>query len=115
MPKRYWLVVGMFLLSMLLYVDRVCISAAKKDIASELHLSETQMGWILSAFALGYALFQVPARPMADRFGPRAILGAVVTAWSIFTALMPGPVARRRSRLQFRDRRVSRLQARSLP
>jgi hypothetical protein len=38
-PTRYWLVFGMFLLSVLLYVDRVCISSAKSDIASELKLA----------------------------------------------------------------------------
>lgn len=86
-PKRYWLVVGMFLLAMLLYVDRVCISAAKNDIEQDLGLSETQMGWVLSVFALGYALFQVPAGLMADRLGPRKILSSVVTFWSLFTAL----------------------------
>ena len=31
MPKRFLLVFGTFLLAMLLYVDRVCISAAKKE------------------------------------------------------------------------------------
>lgn len=87
MPKRYWLVFGMFLLSMLLYVDRVCISSAKSAIALDLGLSEKQMGWLISAFALGYALFQVPSGILADRFGPRVILSAVVTFWSLFTAL----------------------------
>ncbi len=87
MPKRYWLVVGMFLLSMLLYVDRVCISSAKGEIQRDLHLSETQMGWVLSVFALGYALFQVPTGMMADRLGPRKVLSGVVTFWSLFTAL----------------------------
>jgi MFS transporter, ACS family, glucarate transporter len=86
-PTRYWLVCGMFLLSMLLYVDRVCISSAKSNIAADLRLSDTQMGWVLSIFALGYALFQVPSGLMADRLGPRIILSAVVTFWSIFTAL----------------------------
>src|SRR6185295_13275682 len=61
MPTRYWLVFGMFLLSMLLYVDRVCISAAKDDIARDLRLTNTQMGWVLSIFALGYALVQIPS------------------------------------------------------
>jgi ACS family glucarate transporter-like MFS transporter len=86
-PTRFWLVFGMFLLSMLLYVDRVCISAAKTNIASDLQLSDTQMGWVLSIFALGYALFQVPSGILADRYGPRKILTAVVTFWSFFTAL----------------------------
>lgn len=77
----------MFLLSMLLYVDRVCISSAKENIAADLKLTDTQMGWVLSIFALGYAIFQVPSGIMADRFGPRLILSAVVTIWSMFTAL----------------------------
>lgn len=86
-PTRYWLVFGMFLLSMLLYVDRVCISSAKSEIALDLSLTDKQMGWVLSSFALGYALFQVPCGILADRFGPRIILSAVVTFWSFFTAL----------------------------
>jgi MFS transporter, ACS family, glucarate transporter len=86
-PTRFLLVLGMFLLSMLLYVDRVCISSAKNEIAADLRLSDTQMGWVLSIFALGYALFQVPSGILADRFGPRLILSAVVTFWSFFTAL----------------------------
>ena len=86
-PTRYWLVVGMFLLSMLLYVDRVCISSAKDTIAHDLRLTDTQMGWVLSIFALGYALVQVPSGILADRYGPRRILSSVVTAWSLFTAL----------------------------
>src|SRR3954468_8924658 len=41
----------------------------------------------LSAFALGYALFQVPAGMFADRFGPRLALALVVALWSFFTGL----------------------------
>ncbi len=87
MKGRHWVVFGMFLLSLLLYVDRVCISVAKDPIAGELHLSDKAMGWILSAFALGYALFQVPGGLMADRFGPRRVLTGIVTFWSALTAL----------------------------
>ncbi|MDW7694840.1 MFS transporter [Flammeovirgaceae bacterium SG7u.111] len=86
-PKRYLLVMGTFLLAVLLYVDRVCISVAKGPITSELGLSDKQMGWILSAFALGYALLQTPAGMVADKLGPRKTLAAVVTFWSIFTSL----------------------------
>ncbi len=53
MAKRHLLVLGTFLLAMLLYVDRVCISAAKDAITADLGLSDTQFGWVLSAFALG--------------------------------------------------------------
>lgn len=86
-PVRYWMVLGMFSLSMLLYVDRVCISAAQTVMAADLALSNTQMGWVLSSFALGYALLQVPSGALVDRLGPRVVLSAVVAFWSLFTAL----------------------------
>jgi len=84
---RYGVAGGMFLLALLLYIDRICISVAKDDIASELSLSDTAMGWVLSAFALGYALLQIPSGLMADRLGPRKVLSAIVTFWSVLTAL----------------------------
>ena len=87
MPKRFLLVFGTFLLAMLLYIDRVCISAAEKEVAASLDLTDTQMGWVMSAFALGYALCQIPSGMLADRFGPRRILTVVVCSWSLFTAL----------------------------
>lgn len=87
MKQRYWLVVGTFALSLLLYIDRICISAAKADVTRDLQLTDTQFGWVLSAFALGYALFQTPGGMMADKFGPRRVLSVIVVFWSAFTAL----------------------------
>jgi MFS transporter, ACS family, glucarate transporter len=86
-PQRHLVVVATFLLSFLLYVDRVCISTAKGPIVAELGLTDAQFGWVLSAFAFGYALFQTPAGALADRYGARRILAAVVTFWSLFTGL----------------------------
>ena len=85
--KRHLLLLGTFLLSVLLYVDRACIATAKGDITSELGLSDTQWGWVMAAFALGYALFQTPTGAIADRFGPRVLLTSVVVLWSLFTGL----------------------------
>lgn len=86
-PKRYFMVMGTFLLALLLYVDRVCISVAKEPISAALDLSDKQMGWVLAAFSLGYALFQTPAGMLSDALGPRKVLSAIVTIWSGFTAL----------------------------
>ncbi|MEM6318708.1 MAG: MFS transporter [Bacteroidota bacterium] len=84
---RHWVAAGMFLLALLLYIDRVCISVAKDPIAGDLNLSDKAMGWVLSAFALGYALMQVPSGMMADRYGPRKVLAGIVAFWSGLTAL----------------------------
>lgn len=86
-PRRFVFVLAAFLLMVLLYVDRVCISTAEEYIAADLGLSKTAMGWILSAFALGYALCQTPAGMLADRLGPRRTLSAIVAFWSLFTGL----------------------------
>lgn len=87
MPRRYLVVVATFFLSFLLYVDRVCIATAKDPIMADLSLSEKQFGWILSIFALGYALFQTPSGMAADKFGPRKLLASIVAIWSLFTGL----------------------------
>lgn len=85
--RRYLFFAGTFLITLLLYIDRVCISAAKDSIANDLYLSDIQMGWVLSAFALGYALFQVPGGAMGDTFGVRKVMTSIMVLWSIFTAL----------------------------
>jgi ACS family glucarate transporter-like MFS transporter len=74
-------------LSFLTYFDRVCMMRAKGDIAATLHLSTQQMGWVLGAFWLAYALFEIPSGWLCDRFGPRITLTRIVLAWSLFTAL----------------------------
>ncbi len=86
-PRRFLFVFGTFFISLFMYIDRACISAAKEPITGDLGLTDNQMGWVLSAFALGYALFQVPGGLMSDRFGPRKVLAGIISAWSLFTAL----------------------------
>ena len=87
LPLRFILVFSTFLLALLLYIDRVCISVAKGPISTDLSLTEQQMGWGFSAFALGYAFFQVPSGMFADKYGARKILTIIVSIWSLFTAL----------------------------
>jgi ACS family glucarate transporter-like MFS transporter len=86
-PRRYLLVLAAFLLMVLLYVDRACVSVAKGDVARDLGLSNPQMGWVFGAFSLGYALCQTPAGMLADRLGPRRVLAVIVAFWSVFTGL----------------------------
>ncbi|MEM1136254.1 MAG: MFS transporter [Bacteroidota bacterium] len=86
-PVRHKMVAGTFILAMIVLFDRILISVAKDPVAADLSLSDKQMGWVLSIFALGYALFQTPSGYMADKHGARKVLTAVVSLWSIFTAL----------------------------
>ncbi len=76
-----------FLISAIAYLDRVNISIAGKTIATEYGLSNIQLGYVFSAFVLGYALFQAPGGRLADRFGPRWMLTIGVVWWGVFTTL----------------------------
>tara|TARA_R110000868_G_scaffold77924_7_gene222827 strand:+ start:32 stop:1300 length:1269 start_codon:yes stop_codon:yes gene_type:complete len=84
--KRYGFFAGSFLITLLLYIDRVCISSAKDSISGDLNLNDIEMGWVLSAFALGYALFQVPGGALGDKYGVRKVMTSIMVIWSIFTA-----------------------------
>jgi WD40 repeat protein/sugar phosphate permease len=74
-------------LSLITYLDRVCIARAQHDIQRDLGFSDAALGLVFSAFTLGYALFEVPAGYLGDTLGARAILTRIVLAWSLFTAL----------------------------
>lgn len=86
-PRRYILVFITFLLTLILYIDRACISVAKEPISDSLHLTPEQMGWVFAMFSLGYALLQTPSGLFADRTGPRKVLTLIVSLWSLLTAL----------------------------
>lgn len=73
---RYLVVAVTALMAVLLYLDRFCISFAELFIQEELRLTDTQVGWMLSAFFWTYALGQVPAGWLTDRFGSRRMLTA---------------------------------------
>jgi len=83
-----WLVVfWMFVISAIAYLDRVNISIAGQFIQKELNFTNTQLGWVFSAFVLGYALTQAPGGRLADRFGPRRVIALGTLWWGVFTAL----------------------------
>ena len=83
---RWLLVFWLFAVSAIAYLDRVNISIAGQAIAHEFHLNNIQLGWVFSAFVLGYALFQAPAGRLADKIGARKVLGLAVLWWAVFTS-----------------------------
>jgi MFS transporter, ACS family, glucarate transporter len=83
---RYWVIVFAVSLAILSYIDRVCISQAMPVISRDLGLSKTDQSWVFGAFALAYALFEIPGGWMGDWMGPRKVLMRIVLWWSTFTA-----------------------------
>jgi MFS family permease len=83
---RYWVIFFAVTLSVVTYIDRVALSLSRKQVATDLHLTDEQMGLVFGAFALSYALFEVPSGWMGDMWGPRRVLMRIVVWWSAFTA-----------------------------
>jgi len=83
---RWLLILCLFVLSAVAYLDRVNLSIASAKLTVEFGISNVRLGFVFSSFLLGYALFQTPAGWLADRFGPRRVLTAGVLWWGIFSA-----------------------------
>jgi sugar phosphate permease len=64
------------------YIDRGSLAIANTTIRADLGISATRMGVLLSMFSLAYAVSQLPAGFLLDRFGERIILGTAMFLWS---------------------------------
>ena len=83
---RYLVVAVTSFAALWMYIDRVCFSTLAPDVGAELGISPKDMSWVLGAFFLTYALFQIPIGSLADVYGPRVILTTAIVAWSLCTA-----------------------------
>jgi MFS family permease len=73
----------------ILYLDRVCMGAVVQSASfqRDLGLNKDRVGDVLASFFFAYALGQLPAGWLADRFGPRRMLVTYILLWSLFTGL----------------------------
>jgi MFS family permease len=74
-------------LAILTFLDRIAISVAGPRIQQDLGITPERWGWVLGAFVLAYALFEVPTGAMGDRSGHARVLTRIVLWWSGFTCL----------------------------
>jgi MFS transporter, ACS family, solute carrier family 17 (sodium-dependent inorganic phosphate cotransporter), other len=82
-----------FLAACLAYTDRVNISVAALAMQQEFGWSQTQKGFILSSFFIGYMLCLLLSGWLATRFGGKRLLGLAVVIWSVCTLLTPAASA----------------------
>src|SRR6478672_605790 len=83
---RYLVVAVTALAALWMYIDRVCFSTLAPDVGAELGIAPHDMSFVLGAFFLTYALFQIPIGSLADVYGPRVVLTVAIVAWSLCTA-----------------------------
>lgn len=84
---RYCVLILLFFLILITYLDRVCISLVGVRIKNEFKLSNAQFGYVLGVFSLAYALFEIPAGMLGDKIGQKKVFIRIVLWWSLFTAL----------------------------
>lgn len=87
MERRHWVLALLVLLSIITFLDRLCIAAAGPLMQDELKIPPEKWGLVLGAFVLAYGLFEIPTGVMGDRFGHRSTLTRIVLWWSGFTML----------------------------
>jgi ACS family glucarate transporter-like MFS transporter len=69
-------------------LGRLNLAIAGKFLQEEFRFTNEVMGWILGAFAFGYALFQIPCGWAGDRYGPHRTLTLAILWWSTLTVLL---------------------------
>jgi MFS family permease len=69
------------------YIDRAAISIALAQIGKDFSLQASDLGIVISAFFLGYAIMQVPGGWLADRIGSKPVVIATIAMWSLFTVM----------------------------
>jgi predicted MFS family arabinose efflux permease len=76
----------LFAVNVLNFYDRVALGALLEPIRHEFHLSDAQLGALVTWFVIIYALAGVPLGRLADRVSRRRLLAAGVTVWASLTA-----------------------------
>src|SRR5580693_8928698 len=84
-PVRLVLLVSAALL--VNYIDRGNLATAVPLVQDELRLSQTQIGFLLSAFYYSYVAAMVPAGWLGERYGAHRVLAAGIVIWSAATLL----------------------------
>ena len=83
---KYVVLAFLCLIAVIAYVKRVGINSAFGPIQDDLRIGTEKFGAIGTAFLIGYALAQLPAGWLADRWGSKNTLVLYACLWSFFTA-----------------------------
>ena len=83
------------------YIDRNNVSTVASIFERDLHLTNTQIGFVCSAFAYPYLIFQIIGGWVSDRFGARIGLIVCGVIWASAT-LLTGTVSSLAAVLFFR-------------
>lgn len=86
---RHQILATATLVAFLMYLDRICLAdiIGSSSFKKEIPLTTDQTDWVKLVFFWAYALFQVPAGWLSDRFNGRLLITIYIALWSVFTAM----------------------------
>jgi len=87
LPNKYKVLLMVWLLQFVNYLDRINLSIAAPTMMKQLSIAPKHFGFVLAAFTFGYAIAQIPGGYLADRFGAKRLLIVSPILWSAFTGL----------------------------
>lgn len=85
---RHQILATATMVAFLMYLDRICLAqiVSSDSFQKSVALEGWQIDWVKGAFFWAYALAQVPAGWLSDRFGTRTLITIYIAMWSVFTA-----------------------------
>lgn len=86
MKKRHAVVGLLGILSVITFLDRMAIAVTGPAVQKDLGITPEQWGWVLGAYVIAYAVFEVPSGALGDKHGYRKELTRITLWWSVFTA-----------------------------
>ncbi|MDH4619240.1 MFS transporter [Brevibacillus sp. AY1] len=84
---RYFVLLIVWLLYVVNYFDRIAVLTFLPFIQQDLNLTPAEVGQLASTFFFAYALGQVSAGFLADKFGPKKIMNIAIIVFTAITAL----------------------------
>jgi sugar phosphate permease len=84
----WWVLVLLLIGGIINYLDRASLSLAAPEMIEELDLTTTDIGLMGTVFSWTYAVMQLPAGWIVDRFGSKPVYAISIALWSGAIAAM---------------------------
>ena len=87
MERKWWTLVAVAVGTFMLLLDVTIVNVALPDIQQALNASLADLQWVIDAYALTLAAFQLTAGSLADRFGRRKVFAIGIVVFTLGSLL----------------------------
>ena len=82
-PRHRWALLLLLAINLLNFIDRYVLAGVVPQVQAEFHASDSQVGWLATAFLLSYTLAAPLFGWLADRHSRWPLVGLGVIVWSL--------------------------------